>query len=147
MSKVVTQSFLQGKVILEKLPREASEDGRFFGGDERGDVAMFFSGKNVEYVEYAEFKNKGVKRGFHYHNNFTEYACVLYGEIRFVGKVVGSDDEIEVLLSEGDILTIKPGVAHGFLALEKSGIIYAGNGQSPFKDRKPFTELPLTTGT
>lgn len=145
MTRELENKFLGGAVSFDKLSSKADEKGRFRGGDERGEVAVFLSNLPVEYVEYAEFSGEGVKRGFHYHAAYTEHVYVLKGRLVFVGSLVGGEGRIEISVSAGDLLTIAPGVAHAFMSCEKSAIIAAGHGENPFVDRHVFKNLAFSS--
>lgn len=145
MNLPVKKTYLNNKVHLETLPKEADGKGRFITSDERGIVSLFISNDPVEFVEYAEFKNKGVKRGFHYHKNYTEYIYVSSGKLLFVGKAVKSGESVELIAETGDLLTIAPNIAHGLLSLKASSIIAAGKGENPFKDRHVFKTITFST--
>lgn len=73
----------------------------------------------IESLCILEFCKAPKLRGSHYHNKRTEYLYI------FKGNIVGCfwdpskpEDQHKQTLSEGDFLTIKPGLAHAFFAFE-----------------------------
>jgi len=99
-------------------------------GDERGyvfetarlsDVAKL-SGGGILQVNVS-FSRRGVLRGMHVHQHQWDFWGVASGKIQ-VCLSDGDTDEYKTL-SVGGGVVIPPGVAHGFLALEDTMLIYA----------------------
>lgn len=138
----VITSYLNNSMIVESSSEETSEKNRFWHSDERGKVAVILDNCNVDFLEYAEFANSGIKRGHHYHDKYTEYLYVLSGQIRVVAKLLSTGELTNFIIKRGDLLTIKPNVAHGFLSLSHAEVLTMGTGSNPFNDRKSFKEFP-----
>lgn len=136
--------YLAGLVIVETLGIIPDSFGRFRNGDDRGEVAMIVSGSTIQYVEFAEFRSKGVKRGYHYHERYLERLYVLQGKILMAIRPLDRGSQTDITLSSGDIVTIYPGVAHAFFSKEPSLVLSMGSEDNPFTDRHLVTDFVFT---
>lgn len=140
----MSQTFLSGRVILEKITNKRDEKGRFRSKDHRGEISLFLSHDQIEFAEYCEFKDADVTRGFHYHKEYTEYVYVISGELLLAVKSIDSQKQDLIPLTQGDLVTIPGNIAHALKSLEKSSIISAGTGTDPFEDRHPYIDLEFS---
>jgi quercetin dioxygenase-like cupin family protein len=131
--------YLDGWVRVERLGRERV-DGRFRGGDLRGEVAWLASGHAYEHLHVVEFAAAGVRRGFHRHVAHRETLYVFTGALRCLASRPGRA-RLERLLEAGDLVTMAPGLAHGFVAREPSIAVAMGTGSDPVEDCVAAPEL------
>lgn len=133
---------LDGKIVVEKLEKEADSTGRFRGGDDRGEVAMIISNSVINHIELAEFSRSGIKRGFHFHKEYLERLYLISGTISMSACLASTPSiKKEFTIHAGEIVTIYPMVAHAYLSVEKSIAISMGSGPSPFLDRELYSDL------
>lgn len=142
MNKTVT--YLDGKVTVYTLSKEVDQLGRFRGGDERGDFAMMIAGENIDHLEYAEFATAKVKRGFHFHQKFTEKIYVLKGSLILAVADIASPSQVNIPIAPGELVTIQPNIAHACFALESTIIVAMGHGSNPFADRILYKDLSFS---
>lgn len=140
-----TTDHLNGKVTVYTLAKELDANGRFRGGDERGDFAMIVAGENIDHLEYAEFATYGVKRGFHFHEQFTEKIYVLKGSLILAIADIETREQAHIKVHPGEVVTMQPNVAHACFALENTIIVAMGSGSNPFKDRILYKDLSFST--
>lgn len=133
--------YFSGHLIVETLNADADSYGRFRNSDERGEVAMIVTKGNLEYVELAEFADKGVKRGYHYHTMYTERLYVISGQLYLAAEMLETKEKALIGINAGDVITIMPGVAHAFVSVRKSLVLSMGSGADPFADRHRFSEF------
>ncbi|HEX5727175.1 MAG TPA: hypothetical protein VFX98_16980 [Longimicrobiaceae bacterium] len=131
--------YLDGWVRVERLGRERV-DGRFRGGDLRGEVAWVASGHPYEYLHVIAFAAAGVRRGFHRHTAHRETLYLFQGALRFLARRPGHP-RLELELEAGDLVTLAPGVAHGFVARTPSLAVAMGTGSDPVEDCVAVPEL------
>jgi len=141
MSQSENKPYFNGQLIVEQLTRAADSEGRFRNNDERGEVAMIITNGSLEYVELAEFAHRGIRRGYHYHTAYTEQLYVISGKLYIAAEMLETGEKTLLEINAGDVIKIKPGVAHAFIALEKSLVLSMGSGADPFADRHRFTDI------
>jgi len=134
-------SYLNDNIIIESSPKVDGEITRYWHSDKRGEVAVILDNTNVNFLEFAEFATARIKRGHHYHNKYTEHLYVLNGEIKVIAKSLNTGEEISFLIKKGDLLIIKPNIAHGFISLSQAEVLTMGLGDNPFNDRISFSEF------
>ena len=136
-----SESYFEGKLLLEHLSSNRDSIGRFCTSDSRGVIAMFSANRTCDFIEYAEFKHMSIRRGFHYHKRFIEQLYVLSGSLTLVAQPLEASptERIAVSIGAGDVITISPLVVHGFVALEPAAVISFGSGADPFVDRYPHS--------
>ena len=132
------QSYLDGAVTVEVLGGDAAA-GLFRGGDARGGVAWLTRGEPFAYLHVVEFRSPGDRRGFHVHAGHDERFYVFSGAVRLL-VAVGSE-RTEIVLSEGSLAAVAPGVAHGFIAETPAIAISFGSGTDPMHDSAPAPGL------
>lgn len=84
----------------------------------------------------------GTIRGFHLHKEKVEYLYAIEGEF----KVVLTDPNEVVYLSQGEKIRIEPGRWHGYQVLDEKGIMmeyatHKHNVENPDDFRKPWDEF------
>lgn len=103
---------LNGEKDLSKL--QLGQGCIFDKGDVRS--AFYHNGKPMRYLAYIEFSSKK-ERGNHYHKKKEENICMVKGKVKAKYWLPEVPQEIcEVELNAGDIVNIKPGCAHSYLA-------------------------------
>jgi mannose-6-phosphate isomerase-like protein (cupin superfamily) len=132
------EEHLDGRIRLSRLGGDAAA-GAFRGGDARGRVAWPARGIAFTSTHVVEFARAGVRRGFHRHPRGAEHLYVFAGGLRMVAEAGGV--RVELRLEEGDRVSIAPGVAHGFTALEPTVAVAYGEGPDPLADKEPAPEL------
>lgn len=108
-------------VNITKLKKEcdigaALNKGNIFQYEKRGYINyVFHNGEPMRYLTYLEFApNK--YRGNHYHNKKEENLLVLKGNIKAKYWLLDNNDVLELMLEPGDIVNVKPGVAHVYIS-------------------------------
>lgn len=108
-------------VSVTKLKKEndigtAFNKGNIFQYEKRGCINyVFHNGEPMRYLTYLEFApNKD--RGNHYHNEKEENLLVLKGNIKAKYWLLNNSDVLELMLEPGDIVNVKPGVVHVYVA-------------------------------
>lgn len=108
-------------VTVTKLKKEnyigsSFEKGKIFQYEKRGCINyVFHNGEPMRYLTYLEFApNKD--RGNHYHNEKEENLLVLKGKIKAKYWLLDNSEVLELMLEAGDIVNIKPGVAHVYMS-------------------------------
>lgn len=78
--------------------------------------AFYHNGKKMRYLAYIEFSSKKV-RGNHFHKKKEENLCLIRGKLKAKYWLPSKPEEIyEIELNAGDIVNIKCGCAHSYLA-------------------------------
>lgn len=107
---------------------------------------MLVADDKIEHIEYAEFREAHVRRGDHFHKHYVEKLYVIRGALLLAVSDMRDQESVTVKLGAGDVVTIQPGIAHGFYALEPSMVLSAGYGDKPFVDRYPYAGLEFEMG-
>ena len=69
----------------------------------------------------------GVSRANHYHKQSVQYTYILSGKFEVTFFPVNAQQDAEkVLIREGDLIEIPPGIVHRFKAIEDSTMIEMG---------------------
>ena len=78
--------------------------------------AFYHNGEPMQYLAYIEFSSNK-ERGNHYHKYKEENICIIKGKVKAKYWLPETPQEIyEVELKAGEIVNIKPGCAHSYLA-------------------------------
>ena len=114
----------KAKIHIEDLPitNDFVRQKRLI--QERGELALIEDGKLFKHLGYFSLrKGKGYYRGGHFHRNKVEHFYVISGRIRvrLVDLETGSGSE--VIVKEGQRVTIYPNCAHRFEAEEEAQVI------------------------
>ena len=124
--KIIPTKFSGLKIIQSKVHRDSRG---FFKEDFK---KKFFKNKKFVFA-CSSSSRKNVIRGMHLQTKFPQgkYLSVLKGEIfdvvidlRKKSKTFGKHFKIILSDSNGKLLFIPPGFAHGFLGLKKENIVY-----------------------
>ena len=112
------------KIQIEELPvtDEFVRQKRLI--QDRGELALIEDGKLFQHLGYFSLKKgKGYYRGGHYHRKKVEHFYVVSGRIlvRFVD--LDSGEKSQVLIKEGQRVTIYPNCAHRFEAEQEAQVI------------------------
>lgn len=104
--------------------KSAFQNGKLFKYEKRGNINyVFHNGDGMRYLTYLEFTPKK-DRGNHYHNKKEESMIVLKGKLKAKYYLVDNPSEnLELMLEEGDIVNIKPRVAHVYLSEDGASAI------------------------
>lgn len=133
--------FLDGRVTVQTLAEDNDQAGRFSKADDRGRISVLVRESPRTFVELAEFKHPGTRRGFHLHRIYQEELFVVSGSLVVVVEEEASRNHAEFEMAAGDLIQIAPGIAHGFIAQEPSLLVAMGTFADPFKDREPTPNL------
>jgi mannose-6-phosphate isomerase-like protein (cupin superfamily) len=132
------RSYLDGGLTVEELGGDAAA-GLFRAGDARGGVAWLGRGEPSTYLHAFEFRAAGDRRGFNEHAGHHERLYVFSGTLRMLASL--GAERVEVTLEAGHLVTIAPGVAHGFVAESPVFGISFGSGTDPVHDSIPRPDL------
>lgn len=112
------------KLNKEDDIQSAFENGKLFKYEKRGNINyVFHNGDGMRYLTYLEFTPNN-DRGNHYHNQKEESMIVLKGKLNAKYYLVDNPYEtLELTLEEGDIVNIKPRVAHVYLSADGASAI------------------------
>ncbi|MDE5539110.1 MAG: cupin domain-containing protein [Bacilli bacterium] len=69
----------------------------------------------MRYLAYLEFSPNKV-RGNHYHNTKEENLLVIKGIIKAKYWLLDNNETLELMLEPGDVVNVKPGVAHAYVS-------------------------------
>jgi dTDP-4-dehydrorhamnose 3,5-epimerase-like enzyme len=138
---VIEEAFLGGAIVLQSTPDGEDPQSRYWHSDARGEVAVVLDGTTVDFLEYAEFAEPGVKRGHHYHKAYTEYLYLLSGEITVLARRLDNGEGASFKAVKGDMIVIQPMVGHGFISLTRAEVLTMGSGSNPFTDRTAYTDF------
>jgi dTDP-4-dehydrorhamnose 3,5-epimerase-like enzyme len=85
-----------------------------------GELAQVVNGQQLfTFLAYIEFQSDNDSpRGNHYHSNKEEFLYIIKGKLKAVYKNLETEEMVELLVGEGDLIHIKPGCAHVYYALE-----------------------------
>lgn len=116
-------------VTVTKLKKEediqsAMQEGRIFQYEKRNCINyLFHNGEPMRFLTYLEFApNK--ERGNHYHKEKEENMLVIKGFLKAKYWFIDNRNEcLELMLEPGDIVNVKPGVAHVYIAKEGASAI------------------------
>lgn len=105
------------KLNKENNPNDFEKKGKgYFYTKEGAKTFMYHNGEPMRcllYIEYEPMK----PRGNHIHKKKTENHCVVKGKIKVKCFLPESPTDIlEIVLEEGDIISLKPGCVHSFCA-------------------------------
>lgn len=134
------RSWLGGALVVERLGATA-DAGRFHTADARGAVAFLARGGAYEHLHVVEFREAGVRRGFHLHRGHREELYLFLGRVELVARTAGGGETVRVELEAGDLATFAPGTAHGLVALEPAIAVAMGTGTDPIADTVPVPGL------
>ncbi len=112
------------------LDNELIEIGKDNFIDDRGIISNFYVDDTINMIGYVESK-KNTVRGNHYHPVQTQKCLLIKGKYISVTKdLLEPTSVIETrLISEGDLSTIPPNVAHTMVFLEDSIFLNLVNGE------------------
>lgn len=116
-------------VSVTKLKKEedigsALNKGEIFQYEKKNCINyVFHNGEPIRYLTYLEFA-PGKERGNHYHNKKEENLLVLKGTLKAKYWMIdNSKDMLELTLEPGNIVNVKPGVAHVYIAKDGASAI------------------------
>lgn len=105
-----------------------------------GEFAQVANGGAARFVAYLEFlAGPGRSRGNHVHARRTEILYVIRGRLRARWRDVAGGDRVERVLTAGDLVTVSPGCAHAYEAIEYSQAIELSDTPFDPEDVTPFT--------
>ena len=111
-------------VKIINLNREKDFDAVKNGvGYHVGSAVLCHNGDGMRFITYLEFPAGKVK-GNHYHKEKYENMVVIKGEVEAKYYFPNNlDSSYKVTLREGDVVSIRPGVAHAYLSKEGCSVI------------------------
>lgn len=87
-----------------------------------GDFVQIANGRELRFVGHLEFR-AGAARGNHAHLTRTEWFTVIRGRLRARYHDLDTGERFECVLEPGDQVTVLPGCAHTYLALEDAAAV------------------------
>ena len=120
------------KIITEN---ELLDQGRDNFIDDRGIISNFYFPDLINMIGYVESKKHSI-RGNHYHPVQTQKCLLIKGKYISVTKDLLSENSVVEtrLISEGELSTIPPNVAHTMVFLEDSIFLNLVNGEREHKN-------------
>lgn len=118
---VTLKDFLEVKNLeaIEPDLKSPHPFGRIDKG--RGELNYLNFGRDIKFVGVLEFLPGLGIRGKHYHKNKTEMMYVLTGEMKGFYWLPEDSRGLEKRIhKKGDFITIRPGLAHAFEAIERT---------------------------
>ena len=117
------------------IGNEEIEVGKDSFIDDRGIITNYYIDDSINMIGYVE-SEKGSIRGNHYHPVQTQKCLLIKGKYISVTKdLLNSNSVVETrLISEGDMSTIPPHVAHTMIFLEDSVFLNLVNGEREHKN-------------
>ena len=112
------------KIHIEELPitDEFIRQKRLI--QDRGELALIEDGRPFQHLGYFSLKKgKGYHRGGHYHRSKVEHFYVISGRIRVQLVDLDTGESSELMVKEGQRVTIHPNCAHRFSAVEEAQVI------------------------
>ena len=106
---------------------------RFIDSD-KGTKAQIANSKTSRALLYVELK-ENAKAGNHYHKTKEEILFIISGKLTATFKDMLSQEIKEKTLKKGDLITIKPGIAHSLHALQNSKILDISNTDKNSQDK------------
>ncbi len=104
---------------VTRLPVELGDSSRFRVIEKRCELARIQPGGPVYDPVYFDLKpGNGFFRGGHYHKTATEFFYVISGSCRIKLEDTETGEKETLVVSQGDFMTIAPGLAHRFEAVE-----------------------------
>lgn len=115
---------IEDYVKIKKLNREKDLDAVKNGvGYHVGSAVLCHNGDGMRFITYLEFP-AGIVKGNHYHKEKYENMVVIKGEVEAKYYFTDNlDSSYKVTLREGDVVSIRPGVAHAYLSKEGCSVI------------------------
>jgi dTDP-4-dehydrorhamnose 3,5-epimerase-like enzyme len=92
--------------------------------DGRGGIFTYVPKEAILEFNYI-VTNKTSKRGFHFHEEFTEYILVVKGSVIYVELSEGKawEDSDFLMLGPGECVCFPPGCAHTLVPLEDCALV------------------------
>lgn len=134
------RTWLGGALVVERLGATA-DAGRFHTADARGAVAFLARGGAYEHLHVVEFREAGVRRGFHLHRGHREELYIFVGRVELVARAPAGEETVRVELEAGDLAVFAPGTAHGLVALSPAVAVAMGTGTDPIGDTVAVPDL------
>jgi len=137
----MANSDLAGKFSVQHLdfmePPLPASGGRIH--TPAGELAQIVSDGNIRHLVYLELKADGKPRGNHHHTKVQSHGFyVIKGKLLVKMVDLGDGSRAEVTISTGDVMRIKPGCAHVFIALEDTQAIEFNNAPYDPADTIPY---------
>ena len=140
------QSHFDGRLVIEEIqtvgrPFDPESLNLYRSSDERGEFCVFLRDEAVTFAECIEIKRGGA-RGNHFHTATSEVLYVAAGRLLITAECVDSRARLDVVLEKGARVSIKPGIAHAFHALEESLIVSLVPSGNSLADRVAYKLSP-----
>jgi quercetin dioxygenase-like cupin family protein len=86
--------------------------------NDKGRSLFLNSTKDIGTVALLEFLPSAGVRGNHYHLNKSETLYVIFGKMKLYYWIPNESEIKETIVEGGDLITIKPNLAHAYIAIE-----------------------------
>ena len=112
------------KLVKAKDTKSAMHKGDIFKYEKQNRINyLFHNGKPMRFLTYLEFA-PNIERGNHYHKEKEENMLIISGKLKAKYWLIDNYDEsLEIVLEPGDIVNVKPGVAHVYIAKDGASAI------------------------
>ncbi len=127
------------KITIKSLPVRAEGPGPKRVREERGELAVLFPQGPVYNPVYFDIRpGPDHFRGSHYHLDRVEHFYIIQGTCRLHYVDLDTEEKGTLTVSQGDLITVRPGCAHRLEALELcravefSGSVPSGSDSIPY---------------
>lgn len=114
--------FFNGRFVIKSLPRievpaaRTEVQARLFSP--KGELAVMSEGAmDIRHLAYVELR-EGMLRGDHYHKLRQEYFYLISGNVTLHLQDVSTGERATTTINTGDLVHIKPGIAHALIPSE-----------------------------
>jgi len=110
--------------LTETKDLQVLADGKgIFWNDQNATNVFCHNGDAMHFFGLMWF-TPNISRANHFHKKFTEIICVVKGEVRVKMVLVENKNEVaEVILKQGEKLSIKPNCAHSFISTDEAIVL------------------------
>jgi mannose-6-phosphate isomerase-like protein (cupin superfamily) len=129
MDEIVSERQQEGramswKILVEEVPMSGEPLKTRRIVEPRGELVLIEDGKQFRRLACFSLKpGGGYFRGGHYHRDKVEHLYVISGRLRIRAADLETGERFEMELSTGSRVTIFPGCAHRFEAVEDARVI------------------------
>ena len=121
------KSYLAGKVTVDELPVGGSDSQERRIISAKGEMAQILNRAEESFQHLVYWDLDSAKsaqtRGNHYHLRKTERYYVISGRLELLLEDVASLQQVKIVLSAGNCITVQPNVAHAFISIARAQVL------------------------